>query len=121
MPTRAIAAVLLRAEGAVPHQELYTMADEYGLFNSRRRFKHCLKMMRQIHCIRVRCTGPEYPGASTRGFVVELTRRDDAVYKHYLGETPPPPGLTDALDEVEDETAKDENSEEQKQNISTRV
>lgn len=73
------------------------MADEYGLFNSRRHFKHCLKMMKQMHRVRVRCTGPEYPGASRRGFVVELTRRGDKVYKHYLGDEPPLPGLADAL------------------------
>lgn len=104
MPTRAIAAVLLQTRRPIPHEELYDRANEYGLFNSRRHFKHCLKMMKGQDRVRVICDGPRYPGASRRAFSVELTRRGDAIYTRYLGEKPPPPsdpndipGLADAL------------------------
>lgn len=109
MPTRAIAAVLLRARGApVTPEELYTQSNEYGLFNSKRHFKHCLKMMKGMKRVQVKSMGPQYPGASRLQFSVYLTRRGTAAYTRYLGETPPlpadhivdSPGLTDALDKT---------------------
>jgi len=93
MPSRAIAAVLLRAKAAVGHDELYNLACEYDatMFKSKRHFKHCLKMMKNSERIRIRSVGPQYPGASKLGFVVELTRRGTVAYTRYLGENPPLP------------------------------
>ncbi len=107
MPTRAIAAVLLRARGSpVTPDDLYAQSNEYGLFNSKRHFKHCLKMMKNMERVRVKSLGPQYPGASKLQFGVELTRRGTQAYTRYLGENPPlppdyttdSPGLADALD-----------------------
>jgi hypothetical protein len=46
MPSRAVAAVLLRADEPVPNGQLYAEAREYGLLQSHRHFKHVLKMMK---------------------------------------------------------------------------
>lgn len=101
MPSRAIAAVLLRAKSAVGHDELYNLSCEYDsdMFRSKRHFKHCLRMMKTSERIRIRSVGPQYPGASKLGFVVELTRRGTAAYSKYLGENPPLPS-----DVADDET-----------------
>lgn len=96
MPTRAIAAVLLKNRVPVPHDELYELSDEYGLFKSKRHFKHCLKMMKQQDRVQVICNGPEYPGASRLSFSVKLTRRGDAIYTRYLGTDVPNPTEDDA-------------------------
>lgn len=98
MPTRAIAAVLLRARAPVSHEELYRLSDEYALFYSRRHFKRCLRMMRDMQRVRIRSTGPQYPGANKQHFVVELTRRGETVYENYLGASPPLPHVADADD-----------------------
>lgn len=98
MPTRAIAAVLLRAKAAVPHEELFERANEYSLFHSKRHFKHCLKMMKLQKRVRVICNGPQYPGASRLAFSIELTRRGGTIYTRYLGEEPPLPQLQDNED-----------------------
>lgn len=102
IPTRAIAAVLLKEGGPVRHEELYERSAEYGLFNSRRHFKHCLKMMKLQKRVQNICLGPSYPGSSRNAFSVTLTKRGQTVYTRYLGSDIPspmdedPPSLTNA-------------------------
>lgn len=91
MPSRAIAAVLLKAKSPMPRDELFEQASEYGMFNSKRHFKHVLKMMKKQNRIRMLCKGPEYPGSSKLAFEVALTRRGDTIYTRYLGNEIPPP------------------------------
>lgn len=104
MPSRAIAAVLLRAPGPVAHDELYSSAAEYGLLKSRRHFKHVLKLMKGMKRLEVICLGPERPGSAKRAFSVKLTRRGQTIYTRYLDEDGAggqgeerAPGLQDAL------------------------
>lgn len=53
MPSRAIAAVLLRSEEPVPNRQLFVEAHEYGLLKSHRHFKHVLKMMKAQRRVQV--------------------------------------------------------------------
>lgn len=91
MPTRAIAAVLLKDGAPVKHDELYERSAEYGLFNSKRHFKHCLKMMKLQKRVQSICLGPSYPGSSRNAFSVTLTKRGQTVYTRYLGADIPSP------------------------------
>lgn len=53
MPSRSIAAVLLRAEAPVANGALYAAAREYGLLRSHRHFKHTLRMMKEQRRVQV--------------------------------------------------------------------
>ena len=110
IPSRSIAAVLLRAGGKpMPHKELFAKAQEYKLLHSKRHFKQVLKMMRIQGRVGVHCLPPEEIGGSKRTFTVVLTRKGEQVYREVLGEDVPPPeaesqsggekrGLADALE-----------------------
>jgi hypothetical protein len=92
MPTRAIAAVLLKADGPVQCRELYTLSSEYGLFQSHRHFKHVLRMMKSQKRVQIMTGPPELAGGSKLSFKARLTRRGQLIYTQYLGgEIPPPP------------------------------
>jgi hypothetical protein len=106
MPTRAIAAVLLRADEPVLYRDLYLRSSEYGLFQSHRHFKHVLRMMKGQRRVQVMTGPPERAGGSKLSFQVRLTRRGELIYSQYLGnEIPPPPpkeapSLANATQEV---------------------
>lgn len=104
MPTRAIAAVLLKEGAPVRNVDLYERASEYGFFNSHRHFKHVLRMMKKMDRVQVIAGPPETPGGDKRSFRTKLTRRGENVYRYYLGDAyklPPeqakPVGLAEAI------------------------
>ena len=108
MPTRAIAAVLLRHSRPMKHGDLCTEASEYGLFRSKRHFKHVLKMMKLQRRIKVSSMGPAFPRSPKLAFSVNLTKRGEAIYTRYLGgdvqspieeENKNPPSLANAMQE----------------------
>lgn len=58
MPSRSIAAVLLRSEKPVQNKVLYEQAKEYGLLRSPRHFKHVLRMMKLQKRVKVMPSAP---------------------------------------------------------------
>lgn len=92
MPSRAIAAVLLRHEGKpIRHKDLYEKASEYGFLNSRTHFKHVLKMMKGMERIAINCVHPEKIGGSKLSYTVSLTAKGKKVYGDVLGDNVPLP------------------------------
>lgn len=86
MPSRAIAAVLLKAREPVQNRVLYERASEYGFFASHRHFKHVLRMMKNMERVHVIAGPPEKPGGNKLTYKTKLTRRGERIYTHYLGE-----------------------------------
>jgi hypothetical protein len=91
MPTRAVAAVLLKSSEPLRSHDLYARSSEYGFFNSRRHFKHVLRMMKEQRRIQVITGPPERVGGSKLTFTIRLTRRGEQIYTSYLGDSIPPP------------------------------
>lgn len=92
MPSRAIAAVLLRASAPVRNRDLYFQAKEYGNIQHHKHFKHVLKMMKVQERVRIIPGPPEKIGGRKLTYCTQLTRRGEAVYTEYLGEDVPLPG-----------------------------
>lgn len=69
MPSRSIAAVLLRSDAPVANGALFAGAREYGLLKSHRHFKHTLRMMKEQRRVQV------IPGPPVRHHVSFFKRR----------------------------------------------
>ena len=111
MPSRAIAAALLRANNkAMRHKDLYEKSREYGFINSRNHFKHVLKMMKGMKRICINCLHPEEIGGSKRVYTVNFTERGEHAYREVFGDNIP---LPERQDQQQDQEQKESGANEQ--------